>query len=347
MQATLAPFGPLRKLLERSWEPSVTSFFECRATWVSIAPMKTPFFRLAALAASLAFSPVLLHSAQTAPEGVTAKPLRGNLVLLEGPLANCVALTGPEGTILVDSGEDAAYAAAMEKALPAESGKVRFLFNTHKHFDHVNGNAYFAGKGAVLLAQESVRRELAEEGEVPPEALPTVLFADTMSLHLDGEDVLLFHPQTGGAHTNGDSVAFFPKADVLVAGDLFCNGMFPYLDPKGGNVPGIVKSLRLVAERIGEHTLVVPGHGALTDRQGLLHYADLLESAHKAVTSLMEEGKSLDEILALQPTAPLDAELGSLTIRMFGKNYRSDPDTIVRMIYKSNLACGLGKPGSK
>ncbi|HNX03992.1 MAG TPA: MBL fold metallo-hydrolase [Opitutales bacterium] len=309
--------------------------------------MKTPSFRVLPAVAALLLAPTLLFSVQTTPDKVKAEPVRGGIFLIDGPLPNCVVLAGPDGTLLVDSGEDDAYAAAIGEAVTEIAPRpVRFLLNTHKHFDHVNGNAFFANKGATLIAQASVRAELVDEGNLPPEALPEIVFEDSMTFFFDGEEILLHHPETGGAHTFGDTVVYFRKADVLCAGDLFCNGMFPYLDPKGGNTEGIVKSLREAASLIGDKTIVIPGHGALSDKKGMLHYADLLEGAAHSITTLMEKGLSLKEIQAAKPTAPYDAELGALTITMFGKDYRTGPDRIVEIVYENNRARGIGRAQS-
>lgn len=301
--------------------------------------MKNPIHSAQFLAIlSLAFAAPL--AASEAPVLKTV-PIRAQLYHITGAMANSVMLTGRDGTLLVDSGDSVAVGQSIQKAIAETGAKpVDYLINTHRHFDHVNGNAVFGGSGAAIVAHESVRRSLetapTRSGTplLPREALPTICFSQDLTLFFDDEIVCLFHPlgDTPG-HTSGDIVAYFRNSDVLAVGDLMFSGMYPYIDTQEGGVDGMVTALRKIRGIIREKTVVVPGHGPLTDRRGMGEYADMLESVADSVRALAAEGKSLDEIKAAHPTAQWDATYNKGSV---------SPDMFVEMVYKTLRATASG-----
>jgi glyoxylase-like metal-dependent hydrolase (beta-lactamase superfamily II) len=284
---------------------------------------------------SLALSSSALQAEGAASETVH---LRGGVFRLTGTMANSTALSGADGTLLVDSGQNETEAKAMLAAIQtAGLGPVDYLVNTHRHYDHVAGNAVFGSGGAAIIATPSVRESLATNPILPnvpllpSVALPSICFDKELTLFFDGEVVSLYHPQ-GPAHTEGDLVVYFRHADVLATGDILFWGMYPYIDP-AGSAPGMATALREVAAMIGEHTIVVPGHGPLTDRKGLLLAADMLEDVSQTVARLAAEGKTLPEIIAAHPSARWD--------EAFGKGFMS-PDNFVQLVYNT-LPANTGK----
>src|SRR6202047_5103961 len=214
-------------------------------------------------------------------------PVRGNISVVQirtpQDLNNIVVLAGTDGYLLVDHPEPAANP-AMQKALD-DMGKrpVKFLLNTHWHYDHVGGNEIY-GPDAIIVAQESVRKRLMTKqtpawsptpiGPYPERAWPRITFRDSLTIHFDGEDIEMDHYANG--HTDGDSVVYFAQANVVDVGDIF--------DSKGGlaggvDMEGIARSLSAIRERIDDQTIIITGHSRFSNRAELAMYVPLLEQA--------------------------------------------------------------------
>jgi len=263
-------------------------------------------------------------------------PLRGGVYMLSAAGGNLGVFVGPDGILVVDSD----YAELSERILaaigdlvaaeagpggggdpPASGGEIRptigFLVNTHWHFDHTSGNAAFARAGAIIVAHEGVGRLLAEDQVMqtlgrrevpaaPPEARPVITFNDRMNLDWNGDLVHLIHVPP--AHTDGDVIVHFPDADVVHLGDLFFNGMYPFIDVDfGGNLGGMVQAVQEVLDHTTETALFIPGHGPLAHREELVSYGEMLRTVHERVRALVDEGKTREEAVASKPTADLDS----------------------------------------
>ncbi|MFP3940846.1 MAG: MBL fold metallo-hydrolase, partial [Thermoanaerobaculia bacterium] len=191
--------------------------------------------------------------------------------------------------------------------------------NTHWHGDHTGGNENLGEAGALIVAHDNVRERLSVDQFMerfdrtveasPPAALPVVTFGADVTFHLNGDEIHAFHVPS--AHTDGDSIVHFREADVLHMGDVFFNGMYPFIDlGSGGSARGVLDGVERALELAGPETKVIPGHGPLTDRDGLVAYRDMLESVIGRVEELAAEGKSLEEIQEAEPTAAFDEEWG-------------------------------------
>jgi len=271
---------------------------------------------------------------------VTLVPVAENIYRFEGTMANCVAFVGPDGVLIADSGEGAELGEAMMSALRTVSDKpIEYLVNTHHHFDHVSGNAVFGRAGAKIIAQENLRDICTSQARwpevaLPPEGMPSICFKDSLTLHLNGEEVLIFHPETGGAHTDNDAVLFFRHANVLYTGDLLCNGMYPYIDASHrGWAQGMAESCRMVLALIDENTIVIPGHGKVCDRRALEQNVAMLADVGGKVAAMMKEGLSQEQIRQAKPSAAWDAEFSRDYIKAFGKG--TSPDEFVDMVYNA------------
>jgi glyoxylase-like metal-dependent hydrolase (beta-lactamase superfamily II) len=291
------------------------------------------FLFLCALPAS-AFLPVTAAAADETPlEGV---PLAENLHTFRGTMANSAVFVAPEGVLLIDAGDSPAAAARLQAAIAVLTPRpVTLLVNTHWHFDHVNGNGTFAQRGAVIIAQAAMRARGAVSsrgqgvGPLPEGELPVVTFERELALHLGGETVRLVHPQAGKAHTDGDTVVIFPRANVVHMGDLYFEGMYPYIDvDAGGSAAGMAAAIREVLPLMNEQTKVVPGHGAVSDRQKLAAFAGMLNDISERVQALIAAGKTLAEVQAAKPTAAYDEKWGHGFMK---------PDGFVELVYR-----GLG-----
>jgi glyoxylase-like metal-dependent hydrolase (beta-lactamase superfamily II) len=266
---------------------------------------------------------------------VETTPLRGGLHLVTGRGGNIVASVGDDGVFLVDD----QYAPLTDriKAALAEltDQPVRFVINTHWHGDHVGGNENFAAAGAVIVAHENVRERMSSDQFMavfnrsvpasPAGALPVVTFEQGVSLHLNGDTVRVIH--VASAHTDGDSLVFFETANVLHMGDVFFNGLYPFIDlGSGGGIHGMIAAVRLGLELADDETIVVAGHGPNADRAGMQAYLEMLESFRGRIAALKSAGKTLEEVVAANPTADYDATHGGRFI---------SPERLVGFIYES------------
>jgi cyclase len=233
-------------------------------------------------------------------------PLRAKVTLIRietlQDLHNIVVLAGPDGYLLVDHPEVAANP-IIQKALD-DLGKrpVRFLLNTHWHYDHVGGNEIY-GPEAIIIAQENVRKRLMTKqtppwsptpiGPYPERAWPRITFSDSLTIHFAGQDIELDHYARG--HTDGDSVVYFAPANIVVVGDIFTSkGDLA----AGVDMEGIARSLTAVLERINDDTIIVSGHGELENRRDLSLYVSLLNQTIEHVQQEISAGKSEKDSVA-------------------------------------------------
>ncbi|HEX4955928.1 MAG TPA: MBL fold metallo-hydrolase [Thermoanaerobaculia bacterium] len=264
---------------------------------------------------------------------ITVTPLTGGLAMLQGSGGNLAVAHGEDGVFLVDD----QYAPLTDKiraAVATLSAKpIRFVLNTHWHGDHTGGNENLGRAGTLIVAHDNVRVQMAVEhfSQVfniaipasPAVALPVVTFNDTVTFHLNGETIHAYHVPP--AHTDGDSVVWFKKADVVHLGDLFFNGLYPFIDGEsGGSIDGVIAAANRVLGELGPATRIIPGHGPLAGKAELAAYRDMLVGVRANVAALVAAGKSLDETLAAKPTAAWD--------EAWGKGFLS-PDTFTRHVY--------------
>lgn len=247
---------------------------------------------------------------------VKATKVAGNVYMLTGQGGNIGVSVGDDGIVMIDD-QYAPLAPKIEAALKSITDKpVRFILNTHYHGDHTGGNEHF-GKSAPLVAHENVRKRLASgvtrrgttTPPAAPGALPVVTFNDTLTIHLNGEDVRAVHMPHG--HTDGDSVIWFTKSNVVHMGDDYFNGMFPFVDTEnGGSVSGLIANIEKVVATIPDDAKVIPGHGPLSDKAGLRAFLDVLRGTYKAVQTGVAAGKSLDQLKEEKVLGPWDATWG-------------------------------------
>lgn len=228
---------------------------------------------------------------------VTAEQVKGNVHMLTGFGGNIGVSAGDDGILIIDD----QFAPLAEK-IAAQLGKLgsdapKYVINTHYHGDHTGSNAFFhSHKGATVFAHSNVRVRLANDEEVEPDALPTVTYEDGIKLYFN-EDVLhVIHLPTG--HTDGDSVVWFEKTDVLHTGDLFFNGMFPYIDlGAGGSVEGYMDSVRILLDKISDETLIIPGHGKVSNKAEYAAFLAMIEETFAFVKAKKAEGMSVEDVV--------------------------------------------------
>ena len=235
---------------------------------------------------------------------IKATKVAGNVYMLEGSGGNIGVSVGADGILIVDD-QFAPLADKIKAALKTlGEGKLKFILNTHWHGDHTGGNVIF-GPEAPIIAQTNVRKRLAEGSSAPnrnvkpspPEALPVITFDQSLSVHLNGEEIRVIHFPHG--HTDGDSVIFFTGSNVVHMGDDFFNGMFPFVDlNSGGDVDGYVKNVGEVITKIPAGAKIIPGHGPLATSDDLKGFHKMLVETTGIVRKKMAAGKTLDQIKA-------------------------------------------------
>jgi len=226
---------------------------------------------------------------------------------------------GEDGVFLVDD----QFAPLTERIIAAirevNDGPIRFVLNTHWHGDHTGGNENLGRAGVTIIAHDRVRATLAvdqitasgrDAPATAPEGLPVVTFNDSITFHLNGETVHAFHVPP--AHTDGDAVVHFTKANVIHSGDLVFIGRYPVIDgAHGGSVAGMIAGTERVMGMCDGDTKVIPGHGPLTDRAGVQRFHDMLVEVNRRLMPLAAAGKTLEEVVAAKPLADLDADWGA------------------------------------
>ena len=255
-------------------------------------------------------------SAQRDFSGVEIKTtdLGGGIFMLEGAGGNMGVSVGEDGVFLIDD-QFAPLSDKIVAAIAEISDKpVTYVLNTHYHGDHTGGNEAFGDAGAVVVAHDNVRMRMSEADfskifnrarEASPEgALPVLTFSDNVTLHFNGETASIVHVPT--AHTDGDSLVFFENANVIHAGDTFFNGMYPFVDVEaGGTLAGTIAAMDLIIEAADEDTDIIAGHGPLADKATAIVYRDMLKEVRKRIKALVDEGKTLGEIVAADPLSDL------------------------------------------
>lgn len=254
-------------------------------------------------------------------------------------------LTGAGGNVGVSSGKDGLY--IIDDQVQQVSGPllaairkisdqpVRFVINTHYHDDHTGGNETIGKAGGVIIAHDNVRNRMVTEqvsvfrkktvAAFPEPALPVITFNDKMSLHLNGETAKVYHIANG--HTDGDSIIYFENSNVIHMGDMYFNGLYPYIDLEaGGSMQGMIGAAELALSLADESTRIIPGHGPLAMKEDLNNYHDYLVQASINVQTLIDEGKDLQQVIAAKPTAQWDETLGKVWIT---------PAQFVTFIYNS------------
>ena len=251
---------------------------------------------------------------------IVVQPLRGNITVLMGSGGNITVLSGKEGKFLVDAGISKSkekLRAALDKIGPAP---LKYVVNTHWHWDHTDGNAWMHEAGATIVAHRNTLKHLTETTHVnawnwtfdpvPESARPTLVIDNKRTFSFAGTTIEV--ENFGGGHTDGDLWVYFKEADVLALGDTFWNGFYPYIDNEdGGSIDGAINWADEAVARTTDHTIVIPGHGPVGTRTQLIEFRDMLVTVRNNVAALKQQGKSLDEIIAAKPTAAFDAIWGN------------------------------------
>jgi glyoxylase-like metal-dependent hydrolase (beta-lactamase superfamily II) len=256
--------------------------------------------------------------------------VQGNVFLLVGAGGNIAVQTGDEGVLVVDTG----LAQNADKVLAAikklSDKPIRWIINTHFHPDHTGGNEALAKAGAKttggpaeVLAHENVLNRMSapagKTSPTPTAAWPTdTYFPEEKDIFFNGEAVMLYHDQA--AHTDGDSIVFFRRSDVVVAGDVFVTTSYPFIDQaNGGSIQGEINALnRILDIAVPAHeqeggTYVISGHGRVCDEADVLEYRDMVTIVRDRIQDMVKRGMTIDQVKAAKPTLDYDRHYGSDT----------------------------------
>lgn len=289
----------------------------------------------------LAVIPAALFATTASSQGafdnveVTAEEVAPGIAVLFGAGGNIGVSYGDEATLIIDD-QFAPLSAKIEAAIAdLEAKPVKYVVNTHWHFDHTGGNEHFGKTGATIFAHDNVRvrmamgtpdgpggRAIAPASRV---ALPIVTYDQGLRIHLNGDTINVMF--LGGGHTDGDSVIFWEEDNVVHMGDLYFKiAGYPFIDVKsGGNVYDAMRSLDLVIARIDSDTKVIPGHGPMSNKAELTAYRAMIGEVVRRVEALREQGLTLEDALATKPLADIDRGEGGFI----------GPDAFVTAVWNS------------
>ena len=308
---------------------------QSRLGGLSLTPLLC-FLAMSAIAAGAGadrVSPVIKINEEAAKAPIETTKVREGIDVLSGSGGNIGVIVGANGKFMIDAGI-AVSKPRVESAINALGKQpIRYLINTHYHWDHTDGNRWVAATGAKIISTAGTVKRVSQTTRVddwdytfkplPKAVIPTIIVKNSKSWKLDEQTITA--TVTPPAHTDTDLYVTVQPADVVFLGDLFWNGVYPFIDNEnGGSINGMVRVLDTILPHIGEHAVVVPGHGPVGTKADLQDFRDMLAGIRDNVAALKKQGKSRDEIIAAKPTAKYDAKYGHFVI---------DPDFFTRIVY--------------
>lgn len=266
---------------------------------------------------------------------IKSEKLADTVYMLTGAGGNIGLSIGADAVVMVDD-QFAPLTPKIKEAIARLSpNPVKYLVNTHWHFDHTGGNENFGAAGAAIVAHENVRKRMSVESQIeflgmkvtasPRSALPSITFTRDTIFNVNGDELYILH--VANAHTDGDSIVHFRKSNVVHMGDTFFNKLYPFIDTSsGGSVEGVIANADRVLKMVGDDTKIIPGHGPLATKADLKAYRDMLAAVSGNIKKQVKAGKTLAQVIDSKPTAKFD--------EVWGKGFLN-PQRFTEMVYKN------------
>lgn len=250
---------------------------------------------------------------------ITTVKVRDNIYMLMGDGGNIGLSVGDDGALMIDSQFMALSDKIKDAIVKINPQPIRYLINSHYHFDHTDGNINFAASGVTIIAHENVLKQMKVNHEYPllqmkiqsspKEALPKITFSDKLDLTWNGSQINAFHLPF--AHTDGDVVTYFKEQNVIHTGDLFFNGFYPFIDTTvGGSIDGMIKAIDVIKTLCNDDTLIIPGHGQLGKKQDLIAFQDMLKTVSSRIKMSLAKNMSVEDMIKADILKDLDDKWG-------------------------------------
>ena len=281
--------------------------------------MRTPRLFFLSFCAAALFTTAALAQQDFSKVQIKTEKLSATTYMMTGEGGNLGLSIGADAVFVIDD-QFAPLTPKIKAAITKLTKKpIKFVLNTHWHFDHTGGNESMGKAGVLIVAHENVRKRMSAEGFIaffgmktkaePKVALPVITFTQNMAFHINGDEVYVSH--IANAHTDGDAIVHFRNSDVIHMGDTFFNKIYPFIDTSsGGKVDGMIGAADRVLAIAGDNTKIIPGHGPLADKTDLKAYRDMLATVSERIKAQIKDGKTLEEVLATKPTAEFDEAWG-------------------------------------
>ncbi len=267
---------------------------------------------------------------------INTTKLSNNTHMLKGSGGNIIVSVGQDGVFMVDDQFAPLTEKIKEAILNITDLPVKFVINTHWHSDHTGGNENFGELGALIISHDNVRERLSTEQfsaffnrtvvPLPEKGLPIITFSDNMTIFQNDDEIRIIHVDNG--HTDGDSIVYFTKNNVIHVGDDFNDKTYPLIDiSSGGSIDGLISSLQTISSLIDDETKVVSGHSDISNKTKVNALVTMLKDVRQNVSQLIQNGDFLEEIIASQPTSKYD--------EIYYDHSRLKPGDFVTMVYQS------------
>lgn len=257
------------------------------------------------------------YSQSPMTNAVSDQKVAENFYLIKDFGCNIAVMAGQEGLIIIDTGHERSSLKTDSVISTISNLPVKYILNTHLHFDHLGGNKKLSEKGAIIVAHENTRKGMLMEWNMPEiagikypvippypeEYLPKICFHDSLNIYFNNDIIKCIWLPNG--HSDGDVIYYFEKANLIHAGDLFLSNGFPIINPLPGSIDAYIKAVDEIIKICDENTVIIPGHGPVADRQELKEYKIMLTKSRNRIDRLVKEGKTLDEVIAANPTRGL------------------------------------------